>query len=92
MLTLGLSLVPRVVSVTLGPACRRPSRPVVQLEELLLVCVCGTWMCYVVTGMVQVPVCHCGVDRRPSNRPRHKATMIHPHTRESLAWRLCVLP
>lgn len=39
MLTLGLSLVPRVVSVTLGPACRRPSRPVVQLEELLLVCV-----------------------------------------------------
>lgn len=52
----------------MGPACRRPSRPVVQLEELLLVCVSGVWVCYVVTGMVQVPAYHGGADRRPSNR------------------------
>lgn len=70
-----------MVNVTLGPACRRPSRPVVQLEELLVVDGVCLRLCYVVTGMVQVPVYHGGADRRPSNRPRHKATTIHTRVR-----------
>lgn len=95
MLTLGPSLVPWVEECHLGPGLSSSfssGGPVGRTAS----CVCVSvvvWMCYVVTGMVQVPAYHGGADRRPSNRRVAQSDDDSlSHTREILAWRLRVLP
>lgn len=69
MLTLGPLLVPWVEECHLGSGLSSSfssGGPVGRTASC--VCVSGVWVCYVVTGMVQVPVYHGGADRRPSNR------------------------
>lgn len=86
MLTLGLSLVPRVEYCHLGPGLSSSFYFRWSSWKNCFLCV---WVCCVVTGMVQVPVYHGGADRRPSNRRVAQSDDdSHTHAREILAWRL----